>query len=156
MAGQDRTLDDDPVTSAAADHPVASAASIPLYCINLPSSPDRRARMTRRFAELDLLDHVRFVPAIERISPLVDQHLARAGIDWAPNAGGPRSPAFLSHLKALETFLEETSASYAIIFEDDVLLHRDWHEQLAGVLDNLEDGRAALFTRLRGGVVGRV
>jgi GR25 family glycosyltransferase involved in LPS biosynthesis len=46
----------------------------------------------------------------------------------------------LSHLKALALYLEESPAGSAIIFEDDVLLHRNWHEQLTGVLDNLEEG----------------
>ncbi|HLJ09196.1 MAG TPA: glycosyltransferase family 25 protein, partial [Acidimicrobiia bacterium] len=131
MTTSDRTL---------VDGPRAAAATIPLYCVNLPSSPDRKARMTRRFAELGLLDRVRFVPAVERISPQVDQHLARAGIEWAPSRRRAEIACLLSHLKALAMFVEDTSAASAIVFEDDVLLHRDWHEQLAGVLDNLEEG----------------
>lgn len=124
----------------AVEGPTSATAAIPLYCINLASSPDRKARMTRRFADLGLLDELRFVPAIERISPLVDQHLARASIEWAPSRRRSEIACLLSHLKALTMFLEETSASSAIVFEDDVLLHRDWHRELARVLDNLEDG----------------
>lgn len=131
MAEPDRTVVADPAKLA---------ASLPLYCINLPSSPDRKTRMTRRFAELGLIDRVRFIPAVERISPLVDQHLLRAGVGSVSSRRRAEVACLLSHLKALRSFVEDTSADAAIVFEDDVLLHREWHDHLTGLMANLEDG----------------
>jgi len=114
---------------------------MPLYCINLPQSEDRRERMTRRFDELGLLERVQFIRAIERSSPLVDQHMERAAIDWVPDRRRSEIACLLSHLRALDTYLKETSPATgsAIIFEDDVLLHREWHAQLHRLLENLPD-----------------
>jgi len=120
---------------------VASATSIPIYCINLPVSHDRRLRMTRRFEQLGLLQSVRFVKAIDGRSHSVDDYLATMKVD--PRDAGRRLEVacWLSHVRALRTFLRETPATApsAIVFEDDVLLHREWHERLAAVLDNLPE-----------------
>jgi glycosyltransferase involved in cell wall biosynthesis len=97
--------------------------------------------MTRRFDELGLLERVLFIRAIESSSPLVEQHMARAAVSWVPDRRRAEIACLLSHLRALDTFLNETSPSTpsAIIFEDDVLLHREWHAQIHGLLENLPD-----------------
>jgi GR25 family glycosyltransferase involved in LPS biosynthesis len=117
-------------------------SAIPFYCINLAHSEERRERMTRRFDELGLLGQVQFIRAIESSSSSVDQHMARAAIDWAPDRRRSEIACLLSHLLALDTFLKETSPATpsAIIFEDDVLLHREWHAQLHALLENLPEG----------------
>jgi len=97
--------------------------------------------MTRRFERLGLLESVRFVKAIDGRSRMVKDELARLRID--PGDPGRRAEVacWLSHVRALRTFLRETPATTkaAIIFEDDVLLHREWHQRLAAVLDNLPE-----------------
>jgi GR25 family glycosyltransferase involved in LPS biosynthesis len=114
-------------------------ARIPIYCINLPASKDRRLRMERRFAEFGLLDRVRFISAVDRSSPLVDRHQERIGALTATERRRAEVACFLSHARTLRTFLRETpvSSGSAIIFEDDVLLHRDWQRRLERVLGNL-------------------
>jgi len=130
-------LHPDPVRVSALDS--NDPEQIPLYCINLEYSTDRRERVTRRFVAHGIFDRVRFISAIGTASPLLDAHLEHFGhpepdakrrADWA---------IVLSHLRAIRTFVEETpeSASSAIVFEDDVLLHREWHSRLPQILANL-------------------
>ena len=135
--------------SAAADGPesrtgdrAASTASVPIYCINLPASRDRRLWMTRRFQQLGLLPSVRFVKAIDGRSRAVDDHLATMNVDPKDPRARAEVACWLSHVRALRTFLRETPATTAagIVFEDDVLLHREWHQRRAAVLDNLPAG----------------
>jgi glycosyltransferase involved in cell wall biosynthesis len=97
--------------------------------------------MTRRFEDLGVLEQVRFVDAVERTSPLVDRHLARAGTDWVTERRRTEVACLLSHLKALETLLDESEEQRgpAIVCEDDILFHRDWPERLEGVLGNLPE-----------------
>jgi GR25 family glycosyltransferase involved in LPS biosynthesis len=118
------------------------SVSVPIYCINLSASRERRARMTRRFEHFGLLDRARFIRAIDRRSPLVDQRLTRIGNVGVDAEKRALTACLLSHMRALRTFLREapSTAGSAIIFEDDVLLHRDWHELLEDVLANLPDG----------------
>src|SRR5262249_11143917 len=98
----------------------------PLYCLNLPSSTDRRRRMERRLAHHGLLERTRFVsayaPPAESESP---ENASRA--------------CFGTHLKALREFLAAGERE-AIICEDDVLRHNDCAERLAEVLANLPGG----------------
>jgi len=98
--------------------------------------------MTRRFEELEMLDRLQFISAVDRSSPLVERHMARAGIDWVPDRRRSEIACLLSHLRALDTYLKDTTAEidWAIVFEDDVLLHREWHAQLERLLENLPDG----------------
>jgi hypothetical protein len=95
--------------------------------------------MTRRFEQLGLLQSVRFVKAVDGRSRTVDDHLATMNVDPEDPKARAEVACWLSHLRALRTFLRETPATTAaaIVFEDDVLLHREWHERLAAVLDNL-------------------
>jgi GR25 family glycosyltransferase involved in LPS biosynthesis len=114
-------------------------APIPIYCINLPGSRDRRLRMTWRFDQAGVLDAVRFIRAIDGRSPSVEDHVARMRGGPGDGLEPTEVACWLSHIRALRTFLRETPATTpsAIVFEDDVLLHREWHTRLAAVLDNL-------------------
>jgi len=98
--------------------------------------------MEERFAAAGVLNRVRFVEAIDRRSPRVDEELARSGSSAPSDRRRSEIGCVLSHLKALREFVESSAASAAgaIIFEDDVLLHREWGERLAGVLANLPEG----------------
>jgi GR25 family glycosyltransferase involved in LPS biosynthesis len=112
---------------------------IPLYCINLEDSIERRNRVTRRFAALGLLDRVRFVTAVGPDSEVVTEHVKNFGLP-EPSARRRRElAAALSHLRVIETFLGEPSENTgsAIVFEDDVLLHEEWNVRLERTLANL-------------------
>lgn len=137
-----------PVSSPAVDGPASRAsdrtapeAQIPIYCINLASSRDRRLRMTRRFEEVGL-QSVRFIRAIDRRSKVVEDDLAQTKAVSRDDKARSEVACWLSHIRALRTFLRETPSTTesAIIFEDDVMLHREWHERLGAVLGNLPEG----------------
>ena len=104
----------------------AGSSTPPIYCINLAASADRRRRMERRLRHHNLLSRTSFVPAV-------------ASADLPPGSGGAERAIFLSHVAALEAFLadEPDGSRGAIVCEDDVLLHDEWHVRLAAVLDNL-------------------
>jgi len=114
----------------------------PIFCINLAASSDRRRRMQERFATAGVLDQVRFVEAIDRTSTLVDEELERSASNARSDRRRSEIGCALSHLKALREFVESSPSSVAgaVVFEDDVLLHREWGERLAGVLANLPEG----------------
>jgi glycosyltransferase involved in cell wall biosynthesis/GR25 family glycosyltransferase involved in LPS biosynthesis len=113
--------------------------TIPLYCINLARSIDRRERVTRRFASLGLLDRVQFITAVDADSPAIDEHVQRFGLPEPDDRRRAELAVVLSQLDAIRAFVDETprTSRSAIIFEDDVLLHREWHSRLERVLGNL-------------------
>lgn len=115
------------------------SASIPIYCINLTAARERRARMTRQFEHFGLLDQVQFIPAIAARSPKVDEHLDRMGVAVTDYETRAVAACWLSHLRALRTFVRNhpSSVRSCLVFEDDVLLHRDWPDRLEAVLSNL-------------------
>ena len=122
------------------DHKHA-ADPIPIYCINLPEARERRARMTRQFEHFGLLDRAHFVRAVPHRSSKVDEHLARIGIVATDHQSRAVAACWLSHVRALRTFLREQPSSTAacIVLEDDVLLHCDWPDRLEAVLANLPE-----------------
>ena len=105
------------------------------YCINLARSTARRQRMEKRFA-LHGLDAT-FVTGIRSDCHMIDffdhQMVNPVGnIDlWRKNIG-----CYLSHLKAIRTFLETTDES-AIICEDDILFHNNFREMYHQVMANI-------------------
>jgi GR25 family glycosyltransferase involved in LPS biosynthesis/glycosyltransferase involved in cell wall biosynthesis len=118
---------------------VFDVSRLPIYCINLVDSVERRARMEQRFAAQSLGDRVHFVTAIDRSSELVDRHLERTGVSSVSDHRRAELGCLLSHARAMRTFLTETpdSVGAAIVMEDDVLLHREWHPRLEAVLGNV-------------------
>ena len=98
-----------------------------IYCINLARSGGRRVRMERRLSHHGLLERTRFIPGVEPSPGGVEDAQRRAS-----------TACFRSHLSALRALLAETAeADGAIVCEDDVLLHNDWHPRLGRVLSNL-------------------
>jgi len=112
---------------------------IPIYCINLAASTERRARMVSRFAAQGLTDRVQYVPGVEHSSRLVDEYQERTRASTNTDRRRSEVGCLLSHVEALRTFLRETpeATHSAIVFEDDVLLHREWHTRLERVLGNM-------------------
>jgi len=98
--------------------------------------------MEERFAAAGVLDQVRFVQAIDGTSARIDEELERTGSPALTDRRRAEIGCTLSHLKALREFVDssESLVGGAVIFEDDVLLHREWDERLRGVLANLPEG----------------
>lgn len=103
----------------------------PLYVINLDRDKDRLELLRRNFEALGL--------SFERVPAVMgkDLHDWRAWVDMTTYAGRNRQDeprpgevgCYLSHLKAMETFLR-TDAPWCVIFEDDVDLKPDLREVL--------------------------
>lgn len=111
----------------------------PLYVINLDRDKDRLESLRRNFEGLGF--------SFERVAAIVGKDLYdwRERVDMATYAGRNRQDeprpgevgCYLSHLKAMETFLQ-TDARWCVIFEDDVELLPDCAE-VFDALDKRED-----------------
>ena len=88
--------------------------------------------MERRFGERGMLERVRFVEAVDGI-----REGSRDG-DWEKAGRG----CFASHLEAMRMVASapELAESGAIIFEDDVLIHREFATRSRAALENLPGG----------------
>ena len=113
-----------------------------IYCVNLPSSTERRARMENRFRYHNLLDQVTFVDGINWDDPIIDRYnYGREGDDindivWRKGYG-----CFIGHLKAIRTFLETTDESVegAYFCEDDIMLVNNFKDALVEMWHNAPD-----------------
>ena len=110
--------------------------AIPIFVINLATSPDRRARAQAELAKVGL--SARFVDAVdgrklppEEIARIVDE----AGrLNRAPKPlSGAEVGCYLSHLKVLETIVAEDILQ-ALVLEDDLTTTAD----LPAVLQAME------------------
>lgn len=104
--------------------------SIPIYCINLRSRPDRQQRMMDRFNEQKI--SFEFVEAISK-----ESHLIKF---YRPDNGGNSGEVgcFASHLKAIRRFLEGKDP-WGIICEDDILLIKDFSTKLSQLVSQIPD-----------------
>jgi GR25 family glycosyltransferase involved in LPS biosynthesis/tetratricopeptide (TPR) repeat protein len=85
---------------------------IPVYCVSLPSSVDRRMKMVDQFARLRL--RFEFVDAVDKKLIEADTEVHR----------GERA-CLLSHLKTIKKFVEDGHES-AVICEDDALFRNNF------------------------------
>lgn len=112
-----------------------------IYCINLRSRPDRKIKMVSRFNHRKLIDKVIFIEAVTKRADLLRYYTNDyEGSDVDPNEINYGEIAcFASHLKALRTFLENTSDTNecAIICEDDILIHNNFSDELEAVMHDL-------------------
>lgn len=124
--------------------------AIPIFVINLKTSPDRRARAEAELSRVGL--KARFIEAVdgrklspEEIARLVDEE---GRLNRAPK---PLSPAevgcYLSHLKVLETIVAE-DIPQALVLEDDLTTT----PELPGVLAALERGDLPPYDLIRLGI----
>lgn len=118
---------------------MSEKSSIALYYINLDSAEKRRAAVEKQEQELGL--------HIQRVSAVVGKELTEADLtaydkerrhrefpfDMHPN----EHACTLSHLKILRLFLE-SDADYAVVMEDDLLLHPDFKEGLQWATERTE------------------
>lgn len=122
--------------------------SIALYYINLDSAEKRRAAVEKQEQELGL--------HIQRVSAVVGKELTEADLTAYDKERREREFPFdmypnehactLSHLKVLRLFLE-SEADYAVVMEDDLLLHPDFNEGLQWATEHTEGWQVIkLFT----------
>lgn len=100
-----------------------------IYCINLKSSEGRRARMERRFKSQNL--KYNFIDALTFNSQIIDNYIGDAKPWYSDINLWKRDIAcYASHLKAIKTFITESTADMALICEDDILLHKNFDDKL--------------------------
>lgn len=125
---------------------------IPVFCINLPTSVDRRNKMAKRFERAGFdQQHVHFVDAAGRDSGLVEYYTA--GVEpWSDNVQWKKDIAcFASHLLAVRSFLA-TNAEYGFICEDDILFQNDFMEDFGEIFETLPEELPLLsFTYMASG-----
>lgn len=109
-------------------------SSIPHFFINLDRSPGRRAHIENQLADKDLLavrvpgiDGAALGSDVEGIDPKLYKRCH--GREIRPGEVG----CYLSHLKALSAFLA-TDHTFAVILEDDAVLHNDYCDVLNALL----------------------
>ena len=118
---------------------------IPILCLNMKQSIDRKNRMNERFQLKGLSKNVTFVEAVEAESSLVDYYLANLSIEdvkeiYSSNSQGRKDAAcFATHMKAIRTFLEMVDKNGCIICEDDILFHNDFETMYSEVMANLPE-----------------
>lgn len=88
--------------------------------------------MERRFAERGLDERVTFVEGVDGVEVGVE------GDGWAKSARG----CFASHLNVMRSLVSDPAFAEAgaIVFEDDVLIHREFAERSKAALANLPPG----------------
>jgi GR25 family glycosyltransferase involved in LPS biosynthesis len=108
---------------------------IPIYCVTY-QNPERREKMTRRFETVGL--QFEFVESIAADDPNIRpsddiMELTRQAKRWNPHAYS----CIHGHFFAIERFLQ-TGKDICIVCEDDILLRRDFAEELPIVIANFK------------------
>lgn len=99
-----------------------------IFLVSLERAEDRRQRMVRRLAGrdytiVDAVDAVRHADEVDRIH---DGHIGRESYPIMK----AEVACFMSHLKALRTFVDTCADERALIIEDDVMFHKDFEAKL--------------------------
>lgn len=102
------------------------------YVINLPRCTDRKERLTSRLQHHGLLDQATFIQAIDKDSPILNWFEQGCVTNYTSTR--PEHACFLSHIKALRTFVLDKDVDEAIILEDDAMLHNNFQQRLDLVL----------------------
>lgn len=113
---------------------------VPIFVISLDKDVDRRERVLKRLAIHGLVNQTTVVPAVWKTDSIIGERLN----GWRdPRPDYPITEAEVacmqSHLKALRTFLDLSSAPYAMIMEDDCILHNDFRAEYEERMNVLED-----------------
>ena len=106
-----------------------------LFVINLESGSDRRERITKRLEFHGVLRDTTFVNAYTPHDPLVKSY--SAGCDKRSEI--QEHACFLSHLKALRTFVDSKELQ-GVILEDDAMLHNYFFARFHRVQKYIERG----------------
>lgn len=102
------------------------------YVINLPHSEDRKERITRRLEYHNILNKTTFISAIDGKEKSELMAWFEQGSTHKKSTR-PEHACFLSHLKALRSFLSSDQQE-AIILEDDAVLCNNFTSRLNNVL----------------------
>lgn len=118
-------------------------SSIIFLCVSLPSATERRADISEQAQRLGI--HVRFIDAVagKDLPPDVPEYNRKARkkcyhYDLVPN----EVACTLSHIKALNYFLE-SEAKYTVIIEDDVFFSDNIKEGLHEAIHHIRGWEAA-------------
>lgn len=109
-----------------------------VYCINIKSCVERRARMEQRFAIAGV--NATFVDALPFRDKTLDAYTANCA-PWYDNRDQwlKDVACLLSHLRAIGAFLH-SKQEWGIICEDDVLLHNEFVPRLTQLMTKLPEG----------------
>jgi len=107
---------------------------IPIYVVNYKNE-ERRQKMTSRFAEIDL--------GLVFTEPVNNDDVRLKYLPYKRTCA-----IMMQHMDSVYHFLEKTSYKYCIICEDDILIHKDFHNTLPRILEDFE--RLQLDTLLLG------
>lgn len=121
-----------------------------IYCVNLPTSIERRKRMENRLKFHNLLDQTTFIDGVHWQDPIIVRYNSERknngeieDTKWYKGMG-----CFLGHLRAIRAFVETTTDDGAIIFEDDVLLRNNFQQAYDELWQNMPDGYRPPFISL--------
>jgi GR25 family glycosyltransferase involved in LPS biosynthesis len=107
-----------------------------IYCINLKRAQERHDRMVRRFNYHGLNNRAIFVDAIDKNSKEIEDILNGFTLYPVTDMVKAEAACFQSHLKAISLFLE-TDDEWAIICEDDILLHNNFNDEFKRIMNNV-------------------
>jgi GR25 family glycosyltransferase involved in LPS biosynthesis len=111
---------------------------IPIYCVTY-KNPERRQKIKNRFDTVGL--DFEFVESIDAYDPTIipSQDILKQAImisRWIPHAYS----CMHGHFSAIEKFLQ-TGEEIGIVCEDDILLRRDFGEELPVIIANFKRQR---------------
>lgn len=112
--------------------------NIAVYCINMPTSTDRLARMQERFKVTGLTN----INIVVAETPDTVEYYTAGMRDWYDNPyfkGKDQfrkdAACYASHMKAIKTFVQ-SKQKYCLICEDDVLFHNNFIPILTDIIEN--------------------
>lgn len=88
----------------------------PIYYINLERNPERKEYMEKQFAQWEVTNYTR-INAIDGEERHIKRYLSG---DYPRNLMLKEIACVISHLKAINYWLQNSNSSYAIICEDDL------------------------------------
>lgn len=126
--------------------------TIPIYCVNLASSIQRKERMVARFTLHDLMKNVTFIEATRADDPILKYYLGKFNdpligktcYGWSTphgfNQANLDTGCYVSHLRAIKLFLDtNTTSPGCLVCEDDILLHNNFREEAEKLLTSIDD-----------------
>ena len=100
-------------------------STFPIYVINFKND-ERRERMITRFKEINL--ELLFVPPVTQ----QDKRLK-----YLPHKR--TCSIMVQHLDSIRHFLEQTNSNYCIVCEDDIMISKQFHNELPKIIQDFED-----------------
>jgi glycosyl transferase family 25 len=134
-----------------------AGGSVPIYCINLARSVERRQAMAEQAQRLGL--DITFIEAVDgrEIDPMtVPEYLHRERVKHGRPSLRPNEVACaLSHKRALEAFLE-SEAPAAVILEDDTVFEPEFGTVVKAVLSETGSWDLVKLCRIKRGKTAHI